>query len=63
MNNLWTKEWHTFEKLKPEIHEDTFEFRGFYGDYKLDLSYDGEIQWTHNFTLEEGKDVSIDVSI
>ncbi|ELT88419.1 hypothetical protein CAPTEDRAFT_222166 [Capitella teleta] len=63
VHHLWTKEWQTTEKLRPQNKEESFEFRGFFGEYELNLEYDGETQWTHSFSLEEGKDVNIDVNV
>ena len=63
VNNLWTKEWRTNVSLTPKRASDNLKVKGFYGDYEMTLIYDGQEQWSHQFTLEKDKSVNIEVSI
>ncbi|ELU09096.1 hypothetical protein CAPTEDRAFT_156122 [Capitella teleta] len=63
VEELWKREWTTCKKVKPEGPEDILRIRGFYGNYHMTLLYDGEEQWTHDFTLQKNKDVKIEVKI
>ena len=49
----------TNKDLVPEDREHTYHLRAFHGDFDLELHYDGELQWTHEVTLEKGKAVKV----
>ncbi|ELT88741.1 hypothetical protein CAPTEDRAFT_179660 [Capitella teleta] len=61
--SLWEDEWRTEETLLTTQREQSFGVRGFYGDYSLELWYDGVHQWSQTFVLQKGRAVAVNVKV
>ena len=53
----------TNEELVPQSRQQMITLKAFYGEYELELYYDGALQWTHELTLDKGKAVTVDVTV
>lgn len=63
MVRLLREEWWSEAEFSPTSRDDTFEMRGFHGEYEVRVRYRGDIIRTQTFDLLRGQDRTVDVRV